>query len=145
MHLRSSKGAGQVGSILITLLCVNLIIVGMALYVGALSTEYGIADDNLEPVLEASEQVYSHVESIGNKTSAIQENTDTQMGYQNTMDAIGILWDLVAFVPTFMNAIILSTADIFGIAWIVPYFEAMLIVIIGFAILNWVRGGGANL
>ena len=139
------KGAGQVASILLTLLCVNMIIVGMALYVGALSTNYGVDDSNLQPVLDASEGIYDRVEDIGNKTSAIQENPDAQSGYQNTMDAIGILWDLVKFVPEFMNAIILSTADIFGIAWIVPYFYAMLIVIIGFAILNWVRGGGANL
>ena len=139
----TKKGQGQIGYILMALLVAALFIGGMAQYVGTLHTRFGVDDESMSGVINASSALSGDIHSLQNKTTGLTEDPNTLSGLEGITAVTATVFNVISFTTNLGGAIVEMT-DL-PIAWVVPYLVIMVILIVSLAVANWLRGGGASL
>jgi len=130
------------GLVLLGLLAV-MVLTGISLFFGDLTTNYAVDTTGYAPVFQSSQSIYTTAEGMQNVSEGMKENPDVITATQGFTGAISVILLLPSFAVNFLTALITMTG--LNVGWVVAIIGAMLITVIAFGFLNWIRGGANRL
>lgn len=142
------KRGEAVQNILITLVITAMIVTGVGYFFAGLATQYPSqmsqgSNPSYVAVVNNASAIYSQPHSFQNVSEGLKEAPDTQTGAQGYGSIVPSAFGLINFVESFFTAIV--TMSGLPLGWVLNFMLLCAIVVVSFAIINFLRGGSRGL
>jgi len=141
-----TKKGEVVQNIVVVFIVCAMMVTGIGLFFGSLTTSYPSTFNTTSKysgVMGNASTIYNTAHGFQNTTEGMREAPDTQTGATGLGDFIPAAFGVLNFVESFFTAIVTMTGLPLG--WVVNFIVLLGIVLVAFAVANWIRGGSRGL
>jgi hypothetical protein len=140
------KKGEVVQNIVVVFIVVAMMVTGIGLFFGSLTTEYPSTFNTTSKysgVMANASTIYNTAHGFQNTTEGMREAPDTQTGATGLAEFIPNAFGVLNFAESFFTAIV--TMSGLPLGWVVNFMILLGIVLVAFAVANWLRGGSRGL
>jgi len=140
------KKGEVVQNIVVVFIIVAMMVTGIGIFFGSMATGYPSTfntSSKYSGVMNNASLIYNSAHGFQNSTEGMREAPDTQTGATGLAEFIPNAFGLLNFVESFFTAIV--TMSGLPLGWVVNFIVLIGIVLVAFAVANWLRGGSRGL